>query len=256
MARICLLGVPSAAGAHGPGQEKAPGALREAGLAERLQALGMEVDDRGDLPVVPFAADPDHRSQQNAGRVLDVVRLVAEKVSLILDDAGVPLVIGGDCTIPLGVAAAYVRSATPSRESLMPLPAVRPAARAGEVRTRGGNRTPCARRRVLYRHPGIHCLSGGEGDGNRTRYGRAHNPAPRPVGSPSVDQAGLEPARSGVWDRRSAAELLIGTPRRSRTSTPGSVVRRDLRFTMGAKYPLEVPPLRPPGCHPGALLLS
>jgi hypothetical protein len=25
---------------------------------------------------------------------------------------------------------------------------------------------------------------------------------------------------------------------------------------MGAKYPLEVPPLRPPGCHPGALLLS
>lgn len=104
-----MLGVPSAAGTHGPGQEKAPGALREAGLAERLQALGVEVDDRGDLPVVPFAADPDHRSQQNAGRVLDVVRLVAEKVSLILDDAEVPLVIGGDCTITLGVAAAYVR---------------------------------------------------------------------------------------------------------------------------------------------------
>ena len=37
------------------------------------------------------------------------MRLVAEKVSLILDDGGVPLVIGGDCTITLGVAAAYVR---------------------------------------------------------------------------------------------------------------------------------------------------
>ena len=107
--RISLLGVPSAAGTHGPGQEKAPRALREAGLAGRLQALGVEVDDRGDLPVVPFAADPVHRTQQNAGRVLEVVRLVAEEVSLILDDGGVPLVIGGDCTITLGVAAAYIR---------------------------------------------------------------------------------------------------------------------------------------------------
>ena len=35
--RIGLIGVPSSAGAHWPGQEKAPGALREAGLVERLE---------------------------------------------------------------------------------------------------------------------------------------------------------------------------------------------------------------------------
>ena len=109
MTRISLLGVPSAAGTHGPGQERAPRVVREAGLAAKLQALGVEVDDRGDLPVVPFTPDPAHRTQQNAGRVLEVVRLVAGQVSLILDDGGVPLVVGGDCTVTLGVAAAYIR---------------------------------------------------------------------------------------------------------------------------------------------------
>jgi arginase len=36
-----LLGVPSSAAAHGPGQEKAPAALRRAGLPERLAAAGV-----------------------------------------------------------------------------------------------------------------------------------------------------------------------------------------------------------------------
>ena len=47
-----LLGVPSSAAAHGPGQEKAPAALRRAGLPERLVAAGVHVVDYGDLPVV------------------------------------------------------------------------------------------------------------------------------------------------------------------------------------------------------------
>jgi arginase family enzyme len=47
---FALLGVPSSAGAHWPGQEKAPRALREAGLVERLRAAGLKVEDYGDLP--------------------------------------------------------------------------------------------------------------------------------------------------------------------------------------------------------------
>jgi arginase family enzyme len=35
-----LLGVPSSAAAHGPGQEKAPAALRRAGPPERLSTAG------------------------------------------------------------------------------------------------------------------------------------------------------------------------------------------------------------------------
>lgn len=46
---------------------------------------------------------------------------------------------------------------------------------------------------------------------------------PRRPRAPRVDQAGLEPARGGVWNRCSATELLIGAPRRIRTSVTGSV---------------------------------
>jgi arginase family protein len=52
MGEFGLLGVPFSAAAHGPGQEKAPAALRRAGLPERLAAAGVRVADYGDLPVV------------------------------------------------------------------------------------------------------------------------------------------------------------------------------------------------------------
>ncbi len=51
MTRYGLIGVPSSAGAHGPGQEKAPSALRKAELLGALREAGLEVDDLGDLPL-------------------------------------------------------------------------------------------------------------------------------------------------------------------------------------------------------------
>jgi arginase len=105
---IALLGVPSCAGTHGPGQEKAPAALRDAGLVRRLAAAGWKVADHGDLPVVPFRTDPAHRTSQNLDRVVEVVEAVAVAVGGILDEGALPLVVGGDCTITLGVVAAQV----------------------------------------------------------------------------------------------------------------------------------------------------
>ncbi|MFI6449620.1 arginase family protein [Kitasatospora sp. NPDC050543] len=105
---LALLGVPSCAGTHGPGQEKAPAALRAAGLLDRLAAAGVQVRDDGDLPVVPFRTDPEHRNRQNLDRVVAVARSVAERVGALLDDGALPLVVGGDCTITLGVVSAFV----------------------------------------------------------------------------------------------------------------------------------------------------
>jgi arginase len=84
-------------------------AVRAAGIVERLRDLGVEVEDHGDLPAYPFAADPANPSKQNVTRVIEVVGRVAEAVGELLDAGGTPLVIGGDCTITLGVVAAYVR---------------------------------------------------------------------------------------------------------------------------------------------------
>jgi arginase len=105
---VTLIGVPSCAGTHGPGQELAPAALRAAGLTERLIAAGIRVTDAGDLPAVPFRTDPDHRRAQNLASVVEVAQRVDAALRPILTAGSVPLVIGGDCTITLGVMAAAV----------------------------------------------------------------------------------------------------------------------------------------------------
>ena len=40
-----VIGAPSSAGAYAPGQERAPAALREAGVLNRLRSRGITVDD-------------------------------------------------------------------------------------------------------------------------------------------------------------------------------------------------------------------
>jgi arginase len=108
--RIGFIGAPSSAGAHWPGQEKAPRALRDAGLVKRLESVGCGVVDRGDLPRVRFRPDKEHRRPQNLAAVVEVARSVAERVESALRGGEIPLVIGGDCTIELGVLSGFLRA--------------------------------------------------------------------------------------------------------------------------------------------------
>jgi arginase len=106
---LALLGVPTSAGTHGPGQEKAPGALRAAGLAGALAAAGVEVQDEGDLPVAMYRAAVADPRQRDLDGVAAVAGRVADRVAELLDRRMTPLVLGGDCTITLGVAAGFAR---------------------------------------------------------------------------------------------------------------------------------------------------
>ncbi|HEY3868393.1 MAG TPA: arginase family protein [Actinocrinis sp.] len=109
MAAWVLIGVPSSAGAHHAGQERAPAALRQAGLLSRLRAAGLDITDAGDLPVTPFAVDHEHPKARNVAAVASVARRVADAVAGHLAAGLVPLVVGGDCTITLGVVAGFRR---------------------------------------------------------------------------------------------------------------------------------------------------
>jgi arginase len=100
-----VLGVPSAAGAYGNGVALAPRALREAGLLEGLSERGVEVADSGDLPLVPFTPDPANPKQQNIEKVIEVASEVAGQVAAISEAGDVPLVLGGNCSLTLGVIA-------------------------------------------------------------------------------------------------------------------------------------------------------
>jgi arginase len=104
-----LLGVPSSTGAMTPGIEKAPQALREAGIVEQLRQAGFRVNDHGDLPRTPYLPDRASPTAQNLERVVRVATDVAQQVSAMVDAGETPLVIGGDCTITIGVMAGYVQ---------------------------------------------------------------------------------------------------------------------------------------------------
>ena len=103
-----VLGVPSSVAAHWPGIEKAPQALRSAGLIRELSAAGVEVVDHGDRPVARWVADrPDRRP--NAWR--QVVAVLGDARSALADLFAADqrlLVLGGECTVALAVVAAAV----------------------------------------------------------------------------------------------------------------------------------------------------
>lgn len=106
---LALIGVPSSAGARRTGQEGAPAALRAAGLLERLRATGLDVEDFGDLPSVRFRPDPEHPCRQNLALVVDVARQTADRVDRAVESRRRPLVLGGDCSLSLGVIAGLLR---------------------------------------------------------------------------------------------------------------------------------------------------
>lgn len=113
MNKVAIIGVPSSAGARRTGQERAPQSFRRAGFIEHLQSAGLEVIDFGDLPEVSFQPDRQHPKSQNLQLVADVAKSVAKQVESAVRDNALPIVLGGDCTITLGVIAGLI-SHTPN----------------------------------------------------------------------------------------------------------------------------------------------
>lgn len=107
MTALTVLGVPTSAGAFAPGQERAPAALRDAGLLSALGQRGVEVRDLGDSPVWRWRPDRERPRAQNLGAVTAIARDTAERVEAALGD-GPLLVLGGDCSIELGVLAGHL----------------------------------------------------------------------------------------------------------------------------------------------------
>jgi len=105
--RVSVLGVPTSAGSHNPGQEKAPAAWRAAGLIDTLRGAGLDVEDRGDLPAAPYRPGEPADGLRDTDRVVEVARRVAAEVAAIRGAGRLPLVLGGDCTITLGALAGF-----------------------------------------------------------------------------------------------------------------------------------------------------
>jgi arginase len=99
--KIAVFGVPTAAGAAAPGLERAPFALRAAGLLERLRETGARVVNLSDLSLFPHRDDPEHPHARNAEVVACAVRAAADEMTRALAE-GFTVVLGGDCTLAAG----------------------------------------------------------------------------------------------------------------------------------------------------------
>ena len=105
---VRLVGVPYAAGALGQGALAAPAAVRRAGLQARMRAAGLDCDDVGDV-VLPETAAAVYHSIPPI-RHWPMPRIVWEatrdRLRPMLETGDVPFVLGGDCSIFVGVVQA------------------------------------------------------------------------------------------------------------------------------------------------------
>jgi arginase len=97
-----LVGAPLDCSGTGRGEARAPGALRDAGLAQRTSA-----HDAGD---VDATVDDPNRDVRTGVIGFEQIRRASSEidsaVAAVLDEGGKPLVVGGDCTVLVGALAA------------------------------------------------------------------------------------------------------------------------------------------------------
>jgi arginase len=101
--KIALIGAPSSAAAFSAGSEKAPAALRAAGLAEKLLAAGYEVVDYGDCAPRLFADDDEHRRARNLTEIVAGLNDLKARAELAVKSGALVLVLGGDCAQVIGL---------------------------------------------------------------------------------------------------------------------------------------------------------
>ena len=106
---INIFGVPMDLGQNRRGVDMGPSAIRYAGLQQRLQSLGLKVQDSGNIPV-PIIEQVRHLSHDdhmhNAGAIASVCQRTYEAVRKSLAAGEQAVVLGGDHSVALGSVAA------------------------------------------------------------------------------------------------------------------------------------------------------
>jgi arginase len=104
--KISIVGAPMDLGQLRRGVDMGPSAIRYAGVVERLESLGYQVDDLGDIEIGRDRLTTDPLTGlRNLEAVVQASAKVAEKVDKIMKEGSFPLVLGGDHSIAIGTLA-------------------------------------------------------------------------------------------------------------------------------------------------------
>lgn len=104
--RIRVIGVPLDLGQDRRGVDMGPSALRVAGLAARLEGLGLKFEDAGNVVVAgPEQKSPGNPRAKYLREIAGTCKKQAEWVVKTLEDGAFPLVLGGDHSIAMGTVS-------------------------------------------------------------------------------------------------------------------------------------------------------
>lgn len=103
---IAILGAPLDFGAGRRGVDMGPSALRLAGLNAKLQAMGYQVRDLGNVPVAQQETiDPGLPTAKYLAPIAKCCAELARTVSDVVEKGQFPLVLGGDHSVGAGTVA-------------------------------------------------------------------------------------------------------------------------------------------------------
>jgi len=108
--KLAIIGAPTSVASFSAGQEKAPAALRSAGLESRIRSAGIEVDDLGDSPVSRWTSDRNWFSGSTMAQIVADVATARDRIASARVAGYVPLLVGGNCTLNLAMVAGTLQS--------------------------------------------------------------------------------------------------------------------------------------------------
>jgi arginase len=107
--RIDLIGVPIDYGAGRQGVRLGPDAVRGAKLQDNLEALKLQVRDRGNVPVPQSSDGAPELGANHLAAVRAACAATADAVANSLREGAFPVVLGGDHSLAIGVLAGIAR---------------------------------------------------------------------------------------------------------------------------------------------------
>ena len=102
---IVLLGAATSAAALRSGLERAPEALRAAGIAERLKAAGFTVLDHGNTSTYLSQPDEEHPRAKNVSTILKLLNDLRPRIEVAVKSGALPVILIGDCISVLATIA-------------------------------------------------------------------------------------------------------------------------------------------------------
>ena len=108
--KVSVIGVAIDLGAGTPGVSLGPAAIRYAGVVERLENIGYDVEDKGDIVAIkPASPIAEGTNLKNLDEVARVNTELCNTVDSVMRDGRFPLVLGGDHSIAIGTIAGVLQ---------------------------------------------------------------------------------------------------------------------------------------------------